>query len=123
VLLTPMIGDGIEIAVGGFCDAQFGPMVMVGLGGVLIEALDDAAFRLAPVGAGEARAMLGELRAHRLLAGVRGRPPADVGALARVIAAVSALMADRPEIAELDLNPVFASPAGAAVADARVVLA
>jgi acetyltransferase len=66
--------------------------------------------------------MIGELRAHRLLEGPRGRPPADLGALARVIAGVSRLVAERAEIAELDLNPVFALPAGAAVADARVVL-
>jgi len=98
-------------------------VVMVGLGGVLVEALDDVVSRLAPVDAGEARAMLGELRAGRLLEGMRGRAPADVGALARVVAAVSALAADRLEIAELDLNPVFALPTGAAVADARVVLA
>jgi acyl-CoA synthetase (NDP forming) len=122
VLVTPMIPDGIETVVGAFRDVQFGPVVMVGLGGVLVEALDDVVFRLAPVDAGEARAMIGELRSRRLFEGIRGRAPADVLALARVIAAVSSLAADRPEVAELDLNPVFALPSGAAVADARVVL-
>lgn len=123
VLITPMIRGGVEMAVGAFRDEQFGPVVMAGQGGVLVEALDDAAFRVAPVDAAEARAMLGELRARRLLAGPRGRAPADLDALAGIIAAVSELAADRPEIAELDLNPVFALPSGAAVADARVVLA
>jgi acetyltransferase len=122
VLVTPMIRDGIEAMVGAIRDVQFGPVVMVGLGGVLVEALDDVAFRLAPVDATEARAMIGELRSRRLFEGIRGRAPADVGALAEVIAAVSALAADRPEIAELDLNPVFVLPVGAAVADARVGL-
>jgi acetyltransferase len=67
--------------------------------------------------------MIGEIRAHRLLGALRGRPAADVDALALVIVRISQLMADRPEIAELDLNPVFALERGAAVADARIVLA
>jgi acetyltransferase len=122
VLLTPMIRGGVETVVGAFRDEQFGPVVMFGLGGIFVEALDDVVFRVAPVDEAEARRMIGELRAHRLLEGPRGRPPADLGALARVIAGVSRLVAERAEIAELDLNPVFALPAGAAVADARVVL-
>jgi acetyltransferase len=122
VLVTPMIHGGIETVVGAFRDVQFGPVVMVGLGGVLVEALDDVVFRLAPVDAGEARAMFGELRARRLFDGVRGRGPADMDALCNLVVAVSVLIADRPEIAELDLNPVFALSTGAAVADARVVL-
>jgi acyl-CoA synthetase (NDP forming) len=123
VLITPMIRGGIETVVGAFRDVQFGPVVMVGLGGVLVEALDDVVFRLAPVDPGEARAMFGELRARRLWDGVRGRAPADLAALCDVVVAVSVLVAERPEIAELDLNPVFALSTGAAVVDARVVLA
>jgi acetyltransferase len=118
-----MIRGGIETLVGAFRDDQFGPVVTVGLGGIFTEALDDVAFRVAPIDEQEARAMIGELRSRRLFEGVRGRPPADLDALARVIAAVSVLAADRPEIAELDLNPVFALDRGAAVADARIVLA
>jgi acetate---CoA ligase (ADP-forming) len=101
---------------------QFGPVVMVGLGGIFVEALDDVAFRLAPVDRAEAVQMIGELRSHRLFQGVRGRPPADLEALSQVVVGVSLLAADRAEIAEIDLNPVFALAAGAAVADARVVL-
>lgn len=123
VLITPMIRGGVETVIGAFRDAQFGPVVMFGLGGIFVEALDDVVFRLAPVRHGEAIDMTGEIRAHRLLAALRGRPAADVDALALVIVRVSQLMADRPEIAELDLNPVFALERGAAVADARIVLA
>jgi acyl-CoA synthetase (NDP forming) len=122
VLITPMIRGGVETVVGAFRDAQFGPVVMFGLGGIFVEALDDVVFRLAPVRRAEAIEMIGEIRAHRLLAALRGRPAADVEALALVIVRVSQLMADRPEIAELDLNPVFALARGAAVADARIVL-
>jgi acetyltransferase len=123
VLVTPMIRGGVETVVGAFRDAQFGPVVMFGLGGIFVEALDDVVFRLAPVDAAEAARMIGEVRARRLFEGLRGRAPADLGALQRIIVAVSELMAEREEVAEIDLNPVFALPTGAAVADARVVLA
>ena len=79
-------------------------------------------FRVAPVDRAEARAMVGELRSRRILQGLRGRPAADLDALGDVIARVSALAADRPEVAEVDLNPVLALERGAAVADARILL-
>jgi acetyltransferase len=122
VLVTPMIRGGVETVIGAFRDAQFGPVVMFGLGGIFVEALDDVVFRLAPVSRAEAIEMIGEIRAHPLLGALRGRPAADVEGLALVIVRVSQLMAERPEIAELDLNPVFALARGAAVADARIVL-
>ncbi|HYU16565.1 MAG TPA: acetate--CoA ligase family protein, partial [Candidatus Acidoferrum sp.] len=122
VLLTPMVAHGLEMAVGAFRDAQFGPVVMFGLGGTAVEALADVAFRLAPVDEVEARAMLGEFRAHRLLGALRGRGPRDTDAAVDVIVRVSELVADLDEIAELDLNPVFLLERGIAVADARAVL-
>ena len=122
VLVTPMIRGGIETVVGAFRDPQFGPLVMVGLGGIFVEAIDDVVFRVAPVDRAEARAMVGELRSRRILQGLRGRPAADLDALGDVIARVSALVADRPEVAEVDLNPVLALERGAAVADARILL-
>jgi len=122
VLVTPMIRGGIETVVGAFRDPQFGPLVMVGLGGIFVEAIDDVVFRVAPVGRAEARAMVGELRFRRFFQGLRGRPAADLDALGDVIARVSALVADRPEVAEVDLNPVLALERGAAIADARIVL-
>jgi acetate---CoA ligase (ADP-forming) len=121
-LVTPMITGGLECVVGAFRDPQFGPVVMFGLGGVDVEALADVAFRLAPVDAAEARAMAAEIRAHRLLGAVRGRPPRDVDAAVDVIVRVSELIADVDALAELDVNPLFLLERGAAVADARAIL-
>lgn len=122
VLVTPMITGGIEIVIGAFRDPQFGPVVMFGLGGIVVEALNDVAFRLAPVGETDAREMIGEIRGKRLLEGLRGRPPADLGAAVDLLIRVSELVVDRPEVAELDLNPVFLLPRGAAIVDVRFVL-
>ncbi|MBL8287301.1 MAG: acetate--CoA ligase family protein [Rubrivivax sp.] len=108
VLVQPMVPQGTEIMVGARVDAQFGPMVVVGLGGVFVELLRDTAVRLAPVSAAEARRMLAELKAQRALAGFRGAPPVDLGRLAEIIARVSELAADqRQRIAELDVNPLI----------------
>jgi len=123
VLVTPMIAGGVEVVVGLLRDPQFGAVVMFGLGGVLVEALEDVVFRLAPLDADEARAMIGEIRGVRLLRGFRGRPPVDVAAAVDLVVRVSELAADWPEIAEVDVNPVFLLPQAAAVADARVVVA
>jgi hypothetical protein len=95
---------------------------MVGLGGVLTEVLDDVAIRLAPVPRDEALAMLDELRGARVLHGVRGRAPVDRVAVAELIAGLSRLVMDRPDLVEIDLNPVIASPDGAVAVDALVVL-
>jgi hypothetical protein len=121
-LITPMVRGGVETVIGGVRDPQFGAVVMFGLGGVLVEALDDVVFRLAPVSIDEAHAMLDEIRGRKLLDGLRGRPAVDRAALARIVTGVSELMSGCAEIAEVDLNPVFALPDGAAVADARAVL-
>ena len=121
-LVTPMIAGGLECVVGAFRDPQFGPVVMFGLGGVDVEALADVAFRLAPVDAAEARAMTTEIRAHRLLGAVRGRPPRDVDAAVDMIVRVSELMADVDAVVELDVNPLFLLEHGTAVADARAIL-
>jgi acetyltransferase len=122
VLVTAMLEPGVETVVGVLRDPQFGPVVMFGLGGVLVEALDDVVFRLAPFGAAEAESMLGEVRGRRLFDAVRGRPAVDRAAIADVLVRVSELAADRPEIAELDLNPVILTARGAAIADARAVI-
>ncbi len=104
-------------------DASFGPAVVVGIGGVLTELLDDVAIRLAPVDRDTAIGMLAELRGARILDGVRGSPPVDRGALADLIVALAGLGAARPDIVEVDLNPVIASAEGAVAVDALVVLA
>lgn len=122
LLVQPMVAEGIELIVGVRRDAQFGPAVLVGLGGFLAEAIDDVAIALAPVPAEHVRAMLHGLRGSRLLDGFRGRPAVDVDAVADLVVRVGALAAERDDILELDLNPVIAGATGAVVVDALVVL-
>lgn len=121
-LIQEMAAPGVECFVGGRQDPVFGPVVMVGLGGIFIEVFKDTAIRLAPVTKAEAWDMVQELKAYPLLQGVRGRQAADVEALVEVIGKVSALLAAAPEIAELDLNPVIVHPTGKGVSlvDARI---
>ena len=113
---------GVECIVGALRDAQFGPAVMFGLGGVFVEVMRDMTFRIAPTGPADAAEMLQEIRGQSLLAGARGRPPADRAALADIICRVSQLAVEVPEVAEIDLNPVVAFSRGALVLDARVLL-
>jgi acetyltransferase len=120
LLVQPML-DGTEVIVGGFRDPEFGPVVMVGLGGVFVEVLRDVAFRLAPIDAAEAQEAIESLRGFPLLAGARGAEPADLEALARTVAGASQLLAAVPQVAELDLNPVMARPDGVAAVDVRVI--
>ena len=121
-LIQEMAGPGVECFVGGRRDPVFGPVVMVGLGGIFIEVFKDTAIRLAPVTKAEAADMVAELKAYPLLRGFRGREAADIAALEEVICRVSTLLAATPEIAELDLNPVIVHPAGKGVSlvDARI---
>jgi len=102
---------GTEVIVGITRDPQFGPLVMVGLGGIFVEVMEDTAFRVAPVSEPEIRGMFEELDSIPLLYGARGRDPADVDALVETIQRVSHLVTDFPEIAELDINPVVAQRA------------
>ncbi|MBV9560168.1 MAG: acetate--CoA ligase family protein [Bradyrhizobium sp.] len=124
VLVAPMAKKGVEIIVGTMIDATFGPLVMVGLGGVATELFRDVVYRPAPVGVAEATAMLDELKATALLRGFRGAPKADVAALSTLIAQVS-LLADRlrDSVADIELNPVLAHPEGrgTTIVDALVV--
>lgn len=122
VLVQPQ-REGVEVAVGGWRDPQFGPVVMVGLGGVLVELLDDVAFALAPLGRDAALRRLRRLRGWPLLAGTRGATPVDVDAVATVVAAVGDLMVGHPEIGELDLNPLLATVEGCAAVDWRILAA
>ncbi|WP_406730037.1 acetate--CoA ligase family protein [Streptomyces sp. NBC_01794] len=114
--------DGIELIVGVNRDPRFGPVAMVGLGGVLTETLHDVAFSLAPVPARRAETLLRGLRTAALLSGVRGRPAVDVAAAAAVIERITAVAAAHPEIAELEVNPLLVRPDGALALDARAVL-
>jgi acyl-CoA synthetase (NDP forming) len=114
--------SGVEVAVGGLRDAQFGPVVMIGLGGVLVEALGDVAFGLAPLKADDVYRLIARLRGHAVLTGARGREPVDMDALAGAVSAVGDLLVARPEIAELDLNPLLASPRGAVAVDWHITV-
>jgi acyl-CoA synthetase (NDP forming) len=117
-----MAAPGTELIVGMRRDPQFGPAVLVGLGGVLAEFLDDVSVRLAPVSLATALAMLDDLRGAALLRGVRGRPGIDRAAVARMLVALGDLGVERPDIREVDLNPVIAGPHGALAVDALVVV-
>ena len=125
VLVQAMVTGGTEMVVGLHHDPQFGPVVMVGLGGIFVEVLEDVAFSAVPLTRGDAEEMLASLRGARILDGVRGRPRADRAALVGVLLAVSRLGAEAGgAIAELDLNPVVVLPEGrgAVALDALVVL-
>ena len=117
-----MAPPGTELIVGAVSDPAFGPLVACGAGGAAGELLGDVQTRLAPLGPMEADAMLRDLRTFPLLDGYRGRPAADLDALRDIVMRVGALVAAHPAVAELDLDPVVASPAGALVVDARVRL-
>lgn len=113
-----------EVIVGALQDPSFGATVMFGLGGVWVEVLEDVSFRLAPLSAEDAREMIQEIKGYSVLAGIRGTPSADVGALVDIIQKVGQLAHEFSEITEMDLNPIFVfdDGKGAVVADARIVL-
>jgi acetyl coenzyme A synthetase (ADP forming)-like protein len=122
VQIQQMLSGGHEVIIGAVTDPAFGKLVAFGMGGVLVEVLKDITFRLAPATTDDALSMLDGIQAAEILRGVRGAKPVDREALATMIQRVSALVADFPEISELDLNPVFATDKGATAADVRVVL-
>jgi len=123
VAVEPMAPPGgVELLAGITRDDRFGTVVMVGLGGIFVEVFADTAIRLAPIDEREARAMLAELRGSAILRGARGRAPADIGAVASLLAKLSEFAAAHPEVREMDLNPVVAYSNGIAVLDARVLL-
>ena len=122
VEIQQMLAGGQEVIVGAVSDPSFGKVVAFGLGGVLVEVLKDITFRLAPASRADALSMIEGIAAAEILSGVRGAPAVDKAALAAIIETVSMLAADFPEIAELDLNPVLARPAGAVALDVRVLL-
>jgi acetyltransferase len=115
---------GLEVLVGMNRDPQFGPLITFGLGGIYVETLKDVTFRITPFSAQEAEEMLSEIRAHSLLDGVRGQPPADKNAIIDALLRISQLVQDFPEIAELDINPLMVYPQkqGAIAIDMRLVL-
>ena len=122
VQVQQMLKGGQEVIIGAVTDNSFGKLVAFGLGGVLVEVLKDITFRLAPATRQDAFSMLDGIQAAEMLKGVRGSDPVNREALANLIVGVSELVSDFPEIAEMDLNPVFASKDGAIAADVRIVV-
>ena len=122
VSVQRMAEPGIEVITGMTTDAQFGPVLMFGLGGVLVEVLKDVAFRVVPITARDARQMVREIQGFPLLQGHRGQEPADLEALEGLLVKLSEFIEAHPDVTELDLNPVFAYPKGAVAIDARIVL-
>ena len=122
VSVQRMAEPGVEVITGMTMDAQFGPVLMFGLGGVLVEVLKDVAFRVVPIAKRDAAQMIREIQGFPLLEGYRGQEPADVGALEELLLKLSDFIEAHPDVAELDLNPVFAYPHGAVAVDARIVL-
>jgi len=122
VSVQAMARPGVEIIIGMNKDAQFGPVIMFGLGGVFVEVLKDVSFRLIPIDKRDAEEMIKEIKGYALLNGYRGQEPADIASLVDVLLKVSTLVEKTPEIKELDLNPVFAYKDSAVAVDARIVL-
>ena len=122
VLIGRMAPPGTEVIVGVIQDAQFGPVVMFGLGGVFVEVYQDVSFRLVPLSKQDAAAMIQEVKAFPVLQGVRGKRSADLEALTDLLLKVSQIAEENPEIAEMDLNPVIIYEKGLSVVDVRILL-
>jgi acyl-CoA synthetase (NDP forming) len=122
VVVQGMARPGIEVIIGIYKDAQFGPVIMFGLGGILVEVLKDVSLRLIPIERWDAEEMIKEIKGYALLQGYRGREPAHIPSLVDILLKVSGLVERTPEIKEIDLNPVFAYKDSAVAVDARIVL-
>ncbi|ATJ82065.1 acetate--CoA ligase family protein [Halomonas beimenensis] len=122
VLVTPMAKKGVEVIVGVIRDPIFGPVLMFGLGGIFVEILEDVAFRAIPLSRQDARGMVAQIKARRILDGVRGEPAVDQEALVDLLVSVSRIVEAYPDLKELDLNPVIVNADGYAVVDARVIV-
>lgn len=121
-LVAPMARSGVEIIIGTKTDDQFGPVIMYGLGGILVEILKDVSFRVLPISPNSARKMIEETKSAPILDGVRGQGPYDKGALKSVLLMCSELVESYPDIREMDLNPVIVHERGISIVDARIIL-
>jgi acetyltransferase len=122
VLVAPMAEKGTEVIVGTKYDDQFGPVIMFGIGGVLVEILKDVVFRVLPLSEKGARELMEEIRLASILEGVRGQPAGDKEALQRLLLKISDIIEAYPQIEEMDLNPVIVHQKGVSVVDARIIL-
>jgi acyl-CoA synthetase (NDP forming) len=117
-----MARPGVEVIIGMSKDAQFGPVLMFGLGGILVEILKDVSFKIVPLTRRDAREMIREIKGYPLLEGYRGQEAVDISKLEEMLLKVSDFAEQHPEVKEIDLNPVFAYSDGAIAVDARVIL-
>ncbi len=122
VLVQHMAEQGLEVIVGGIRDSQFGATVLFGLGGIFVEVLKDASFRVAPITELDARDMIREIRSYAALEEFRGRPPADQDAINAILCGTSRMITENSIISQVDLNPVMAYAHGASIVDARIIL-
>jgi len=122
VSVQKMAPPGLEVIIGMSQDAQFGPVVMFGLGGILVEVIKDVSFRIVPLTERDAREMIREIKGYPVLQGYRGQEPVDISGLEEILLKVSRFVERSPEVKELDLNPIFAYSDGALAVDARIIL-
>ncbi|MFC1494960.1 acetate--CoA ligase family protein [Thermodesulfobacteriota bacterium] len=121
-IVSPMAGEGVEVIIGTKIDAQFGPVIMFGVGGILVEVLKDVSFRVLPISRTAPQKMIKEIKSYALLKGVRGRPPVDKNALCNLLLKVSEIIEAYPMIQEMDLNPVIVHEEGLTIVDVRIIL-
>ncbi|RJP81880.1 MAG: acyl-CoA synthetase [Desulfobacteraceae bacterium] len=122
ILVSPMAELGLEIIIGTKIDDQFGPVIMFGMGGVMVEILKDVAFRVLPISPYSAGKMIDEIRSAPILNGIRGRAPYDKKAIRRLLVLCSEIVEAYPDIEEMDLNPVIVYETGIRIVDARIIL-
>ncbi len=122
VLVSPMAPAGLEVIIGTKTDDQFGPIIMFGIGGIMVEVLHDVSFRVLPISSTSAKKMMTEIQSAPMLDGFRGNPPTDKKALRRLLVTCSDIMEAYPDIREMDLNPTIAYEKGARIVDARIIL-
>lgn len=122
VLVERMAEEGLEIIIGTKIDEQFGPVIMYGLGGIMVEILKDVSFRVLPISRLTAKSMIQETKSFPILRGVRGTPPCDEKALIHLLLLVSDIIESYPDIQEMDLNPIILHDVGATIVDARIIL-
>ena len=121
-IVSGMMGEGVEIIIGTKIDEQFGPVIMFGLGGILVEVVKDVSFRVLPLSRTAARKMINEVKSAPILNGVRGSSPVDKMAIRDILMIVSDIIEAYPQIQEMDLNPVIAHEKGVTIVDARIIL-
>jgi len=121
-LVSPMVAYGQECIIGMIRDRQFGPVLMFGLGGIFVEVLKDVSFRVAPLSLEDMDEMIHEIKGYKILTGIRGEKQKDIDAVKDVLAKLSQIAVENPEINEIDLNPVIVHEKGASIVDSRVIL-